>query len=102
MFIAMNRFRIALGREPEFEKMWRERDSYLEDVEGFREFKLLRGPSDEAHTLYVSHSIWESRARFEAWTRSEAFRKAHSRARSPEGVVLGHPDLETFDAVELA
>jgi heme-degrading monooxygenase HmoA len=102
MFIAMNRFRIALGREPEFEKMWRERDSYLDDVEGFREFKLLRGPSDETHTLYVSHSIWESRARFEAWTRSEAFRKAHSRARSPEGVVLGHPDLETFDAVELA
>ena len=25
MFIAMNRFRIALGRESEFESIWRER-----------------------------------------------------------------------------
>jgi len=102
MFIAMNRFRIAAGREPEFEKMWRQRESYLDAVEGFRDFKLLRGPSEEGATLYVSHSLWESRARFDAWTESEAFRKAHAQARSPKGVVLGHPDLETFDAVDLS
>ena len=101
MFIAMNRFRIASGREPEFEKMWRERESYLDEVEGFRQFQLLRGRSAEGETLYLSHSIWESRARFEAWTRSESFRKAHGRARAPEGVVLGHPDLETFESVDL-
>ena len=101
MFIAMNRFRIASGRESEFEKMWRERESYLDDVEGFRDFQLLRGPSTDGATLYLSHSIWESRARFEAWTRSESFRKAHARARSPQGVVLGHPDLETFESVDL-
>ena len=101
MFIAMNRFRIASGREPEFEKMWRERESYLDQVEGFQQFQLLRGPSDDGETLYLSHSIWESRARFEAWTRSESFRKAHGQARSPQGVVLGHPDLETFESVDL-
>jgi heme-degrading monooxygenase HmoA len=101
MFIAMNRFRIALGREGEFEKMWRERESYLDDVDGFREFQLLRGESDETETLYASHSIWQSREHFEAWTRSDAFRKAHSRARSPQGVVLGHPALETFESVDL-
>ena len=81
--------------------MWRERESYLDEVEGFRTFQLLRGPSADGETLYVSHSIWESRARFEDWTRSESFRKAHGRARSPQGVVLGHPDLETFDSVDL-
>ncbi len=47
MFIAMNRFRIAIGREPDFEELWRRRDSHLEDVPGFREFHLLRGPTDE-------------------------------------------------------
>ena len=45
MFIAMNRFRIALGREEVFEELWRKRDSHLNDVPGFREFHLLRGPT---------------------------------------------------------
>jgi heme-degrading monooxygenase HmoA len=35
----------------------------------------------------------------QAWTRSEAFRKAHSNARSPEGVLAGHPKLEGFEVV---
>ena len=99
MFIAMNRFRIALGREVDFEKLWRERDSYLDDVPGFREFHLLRGPSDEEATLYASHTIWDSRAAFEAWTESEGFRRAHAQARAPQGTYLGHPLFEGFEAV---
>ena len=43
MYIAMNRFRIALGREDDFETLWRERDSYLEGEPGFRSFHLLKG-----------------------------------------------------------
>lgn len=99
MYIAMNRFRIGAGREPEFEKTWRERDSYLDEVPGFQHFRLLRGPTAEGETLYVSHSLWESRQAFEDWTRSESFRKAHASARSAEGVVLGHPQFEGFDQV---
>ena len=66
MFIAMNRFRIALGRESDFEDLWRRRDSYLDDVPGFREFHLLRGPTDEQATLFVSHTVWDSREAFDA------------------------------------
>jgi heme-degrading monooxygenase HmoA len=99
MFIAMNRFRIALGREDDFEKLWRERDSHLDEVPGFREFHLLRGPRDEECTLYSSHTLWESREAFEAWTKSESFRKAHANARAPEGTYLGHPRFEGFDVV---
>jgi heme-degrading monooxygenase HmoA len=99
MYVAMNRFRIGEGREAEFEKSWSERDSYLDEVPGFQQFKLLRGPTEEGETLYVSHSLWESSEAFEAWTRSEAFRKAHANARSPQGVVLGHPRFEGFEQV---
>jgi heme-degrading monooxygenase HmoA len=99
MFIAMNRFRIALGREELFEKLWRERESYLDSVPGFRAFHLLRGPSDAEATLYASHSEWESREAFEAWTRSESFVKAHAQARAPKGTYLGHPQFEGFDVV---
>ncbi len=99
MFIAMNRFRIALGREAEFEDIWRGRDSQLEAVPGFSEFRLLRGPQDEEATLYASHTTWESRADFEAWTRSEAFRKAHSGAGGSQGIYLEHPKFEGFEGV---
>jgi heme-degrading monooxygenase HmoA len=99
MFIAMNRFRIAKGRESTFEELWRRRDSYLDEVEGFREFHLLEGPSDEEGTLYASHAVWESREHFVAWTESEAFRKAHAQAKAPEGTYLGHPQFEGFEVV---
>jgi heme-degrading monooxygenase HmoA len=99
MFIAMNRFRVACGRESDFEQTWRERESYLDDVPGFREFHLLRGATEAQCTLYISHSVWDSRDSFENWTRSEAFRKAHSKARSPEGTLLVHPQFEGYEAV---
>ncbi len=99
MFIAMNRFRIAVGRESVFEDLWRRRDSQLEGVPGFREFHLLRGPTDEEATLFASHSVWDSRQEFEAWTESEAFRKAHGQARAPEGTYLSHPTFEGFEIV---
>ena len=99
MYIAMNRFRIAPGFEDAFEEIWRNRKSYLDEVPGFREFHLLRGPKLEDHTLFASHSVWDNRRVFEAWTDSESFRKAHAQAKSPEGMHLGHPQFEGFEVV---
>ncbi len=101
MYIAMNRFSIAPGREDEFETVWRERESHLDDVPGFKSFQLLRGQRGEAVTMFISHSLWASRAAFSAWTESEAFTKAHRRGRSPEGLVLKHPDFEGYEVVDL-
>ena len=99
MFVAMNRFRIAPGREDEFIAVWRNRDTYLETVPGFKTFQLLRGPATAEYTLFASHSIWESREAFEAWTKSEAFRKAHANAGGTRGVYLGPPQFEGFESV---
>ena len=99
MFIAMNRFRIALGREEVFEEMWRNRDSYLDEVPGFLEFHLLKGATTEECTLYASHSVWASHQTFVDWTESESFKKAHSDARAPEGTYLSHPEFEGFDVI---
>jgi len=99
MFIAMNRFRINPGFEAGFEKVWRERESYLDEVPGFRSFSLLRGPERDGYVLYASHSIWDSREAFEAWTQSDSFRKAHSQASAPKGTYQGHPEIETFEKV---
>jgi heme-degrading monooxygenase HmoA len=99
MFIAMNRFEIAPGFEEGFEEVWRNRESFLDEVPGFVSFTLLKGPASESHTLYASHSTWQSRSAFEAWTESENFRKAHGQTSAPKGTYLGHPNLETFESV---
>ncbi len=80
MFIAMNRFRVTLGNEDEFEAVWSARESYLNELPGFLEFSLLRGPLRDNHRLYASHTVWTSRDAFARWTQSDQFRKAHARA----------------------
>lgn len=100
MFIAMNRFRVAPGREAEFEEVWTRRDTYLREVPGFIAFHLLRGPMRDDHVLYSSHAMWGSRADFEAWTRSDAFRQAHKDAGQNKPLYLGHPEFEGFEVIQ--
>ncbi len=95
-FIAMNHFTVNPERAGEFEEHWRKRESFLAEVPGFLGFALLRG-DEPGH--YISHSSWESREVFEAWTRSEVFRKAHAQARTPAGVLQGPPRVECWEAV---
>lgn len=100
MYLAMNRFKIAPGSEDAFETVWRTRRSRLDAVPGFKQFKLLRGPKHEDHTLYASHTIWESEADFLAWTKSDHFREAHAKAGDHKVHYLGHPQFEGFSPVE--
>jgi heme-degrading monooxygenase HmoA len=41
--------------------------------------------------------VWESRAAFEAWTKSEAFRAAHRSAGDDKPLYLSHPRFEGFE-----
>lgn len=100
MFIAMNRFKVARGKEADFEAVWRARETYLHELEGFKQFSLLKGPEREDHTLYSSHTVWANKANFTAWTTSEQFRKAHARAGNDRPLnILGHPEFEGFEVV---
>ena len=60
----MNRFKIVLGKEKEFEDVWKNRDTHLEGVPGFKKFHLVKGETNDEHTLYASHSIWNSKNDF--------------------------------------
>jgi heme-degrading monooxygenase HmoA len=103
MFIAMNRFKVKSGSEEEFEEIWKGRDSKLSDMKGFREFQLLRGPvnEDEGYTLFASHTVWETKDDFVAWTNSQSFRDSHKNAGGGRKVsYMGHPQFEGFSVVE--
>jgi heme-degrading monooxygenase HmoA len=101
MYIAMNRFKVALGSEGAFEQLWTSRDTHLKGVPGFMEFHLLRGPRREDHVLYSSHTVWANHAAFESWTTSEAFRAAHHNAGGvTQSLYLGHPEFEGFEVIQ--
>ncbi len=102
MFIAMNRFLVKKGSEADFEHVWMSRETHLEELPGFVEFHLLKGPEAEDHTLYSSHTVWQSREAFEAWTKSEQFRKAHANAgnQTTGSLYIGHPKFEGFEVLQ--
>ena len=94
MFIAMNKFKIIPGKEKDFEEVWRTRETYLSEVPGFQEFHLLKGDN----SIYISHSIWESREAFTQWTQSESFQKAHAQGGS-KGLIAGPPEFSGYEVV---
>lgn len=100
-YIAMNRFEVATENAVAFEAMWQNRESYLDEMEGFISFSLLRGPEKEGQILYSTHTVWATTANFEAWTKSDAFRKAHARAgQGGPRLFIGHPRFEGFEAIQ--
>ena len=99
MYIAMNRFKIVLGKEKDFENIWKNRNSHLDDVEGFINFNLIKGKEEKDYTLYASHSTWSTEKDFINWTKSESFRNAHKDAGKHKDVYIGHPEFEGFKVV---
>lgn len=99
MYIAMNRFKIAPGRERDFVTVWKQRESLLETVPGFVSFHLLQSLPEADYTLFASHSTWESEKAFLAWRKSEAFKQAHTRAGSSTELYIDAPQFEGFSVV---
>jgi heme-degrading monooxygenase HmoA len=95
----MNRFKIVNGREKDFEKIWKDRDTHLDKVNGYREFHLIKGVKEDSFTLYASHTIWDTKDDFVNWTQSDAFRLAHKGAGKHGDMYIGHPVFEGFDVV---
>lgn len=95
MFVAMNNFNVVPGKGEEFERIWRERDSYLKEVPGVIRFALLRGDSEGE---YISLSTWESRDAFFAWMQSPAFAAGH-RGSSMMGILESPPHPKMFEAL---
>lgn len=99
MFIAMNRFKIIKGQEEAFEQIWSSRRTKLDEMQGFIAFHLLKGPEREDHTLYSSHTSWETKEHFLAWTTSQQFRDSHKDAGKNKPLYIGHPEFEGFETV---
>ena len=79
-YVVQNRFKVKKGREAAFEKRWADRESRLGNLDGFRFFRMLRRVDDAAaadDVNYVSATVWETKANFDAWKKGDAFKEAH-------------------------
>lgn len=99
MYIAMNRFRVKRKNTKAFEDLWLSRETHLKDLDGFVEFRMLKGPEMDGMLLYASHTVWASEKAFKNWTKSEAFRAAHS-ARPRVKLYEGSPNFEGFNTIQ--
>ena len=99
MYLAMNRFKIVLGKEDDFETLWKSRKTDLEGVKGFKKFNLIKGNTNKDFSLYISHSEWNAVDNFWNWTKSETFRLAHKDVASHRDLYLGPPDYKGFEVI---
>lgn len=98
MVIVMNRFRVAPGREKDFEEVFRGRARLVETMPGFVSLEVLRPLQEQG--VFVSMAHWETREAFEAWTKSEQFAEGHKN-RHP-GMFQGPPQFEMYEVFEQA
>lgn len=75
MIVVANRIPIAKGYEKEFEKRFEQRLRSVDQMPGFIRIEILRPLLGDN---YIIMTFWESRAAFEAWMKSEAFKRAHA------------------------
>lgn len=99
MYVAMTHFQIILGQETLFETLWRERESYLETMQGYRGLLLMRGITEKDHTRYMSQFIWSSKENFDAWTQSDVFVKAHIQFGDTSVLFHAKPRFEGLDII---
>lgn len=91
VFVSMNRFSVAEGREKEFEERWAKRESQLRGLPGFRFFQILRRdqtPDDDVN--YISLAVWDDRAAFDAWRTGDAFKQAHGSGEKKPDSAAAH------------
>jgi len=80
MIIVMNRIPVNEAYREAFEERFRTRAGEVDRFPGFIRNLVLR-PATEDNPYYVVMTFWASREAFEAWTQSDAFERAHRRAR---------------------
>jgi heme-degrading monooxygenase HmoA len=100
MYLAMNRFTVAMENADEFEELWLSREGRLQDMQGFVSFHMLKGPEKNERVLYASHTVWQSEDHFRAWTTSDAFRASHARAGETRKLHEGTPEFEGFRSIQ--
>jgi len=94
MFIAINRLKVKAGTGAQLEERFAQPKG-LEQTPGFVRFQLLHRtwqPHGELdHEEFLAMTEWQSQQAFVDWTKSDAFKQAHSGPQLDIFVAPGEP-----------
>jgi heme oxygenase (mycobilin-producing) len=96
-FVAINVLTVPPGMRQELERRFANRAGEVDRMDGFEHFELLRPVSGQ--DAYLVYTRWDSKASFEAWTRSPAFGQGHAQA-SAGGPAASGSHVWTFEVAE--
>jgi heme-degrading monooxygenase HmoA len=98
MITTANRIFVHSEYADQFEQTFRSRAGLVDHMPGFVSNQLLRPVNPDEP--YIVLTVWESRAHFEHWVRSDEFRQGHARSGSlPEGTFSGPNKLELYEII---
>ena len=99
MITVANRIYVGAEYAEAFEKVFRERAKLVDEMPGFIANQVLR-PVNEGDP-YVVFTLWNSRADFMNWVRSEAFVKGHAQSGTlPKEAYFKPNVLEMHEVVQ--
>ena len=99
MITVANRIFVTPEYAEQFEDNFRNRAGLVDAMPGFISNQLLRPVNDGEP--YVVFTVWESRAHFDAWVRSDAFVKGHARSGTlPREAFSGPNQLELHEVIQ--
>jgi heme-degrading monooxygenase HmoA len=98
MFVVMNRIPVNPDYAEQFEERFANRAHEVDKMKGFVRNQVLR--PDGPDLPYIVLTYWESKADFESWVNSDAFRKGHAHSGTlPPETFRGRSQLESFEVV---
>ena len=99
MITVANRIYVSAEFRDAFEKVFRERAKLVDEMPGFISNQVLR-PVNEGDP-YVVFTLWNSRADFMNWVRSEEFIKGHAQSGTlPKEAYFKPNVLEMHEVVQ--
>lgn len=99
-YVTMNRFKIKPEYADDYVKVWEDARVNPKDVDGFLEFKFFKLDSKPGeYVLFSSYALWESKEKFQAWTKSEHFRNSHKTGERNRDMYVEKPNLECFEVL---
>lgn len=99
MIAIFNSLRVKEGAADEIVDRFAESRGNVQGFPGFVSMEVLKSDAED-EVLVVTR--WRDRESFEAWVRSDEFRRAHGRGGAG-GLLTGHPRMSSYSvAVERA
>lgn len=95
MYVVMNVLQVPEQGKSKMMELFANSAENMKQVPGCLEFQFLNSLDEEKQIVYTK---WESREAFEAWTKSEAFRKAHEERRTSGSTATGSK-IEMYEVI---